>query len=312
MKVGIMLPQAGRALDSQILRENVRRLEEWGYDSVWLGDHLFVPRGEMAQPYPYSEGGGFPVDPDVPFLEPAVTLGFLAACTERLLLGFGVLVLPYRHPICNAKMATTLDLLSGGRLIFGVGAGWMREEFDALGIEFQKRGRITDEQLRCILSLWGGADEFAGRFYRFRGVGFSPKPVQRPRIPVWVGGDGPAARRRAGLLGDAWYPARWRTSPAQLAAGYQEVREWAAAAGRDPAEVTLSLFVPVELPQRAAEGEPGLLREACRRLGDELAAYAAVGVSHAVLHFPEVRQRSRWRVWETFASEVMSELRTAG
>jgi probable F420-dependent oxidoreductase len=308
MKVGIMLPQAGRALNRRILKENVRRLEEWGYDSAWIGDHLLVPRGAMAQPYPYSEDGSFPIDPDVPFLEPAVTLGFLAACTERILLGFGVAVLPYRHPIANAKIATTLDLLSDGRLIFGVGTGWMQEEFDALGIPFKRRGQMTDEQIRCIVALWGGASEFAGEYYRFRDVGFAPRPTQQPRIPLWVGGDSAAARRRAALFGDAWYAVRWHTSPEKLAAEYRQVKEWAAAAGRRPDEVGLSLFVPVNLSQGAAAGELRPLREELRQLGEELATYAAVGVSHAVLHFPGVRQQSRWRVWETFAREMLSEL----
>jgi probable F420-dependent oxidoreductase len=134
-------------------------------------------------------------------------LAFLAGCTEKVMLGMSVLVLPYRHPLYWAKVATTIDQLSRGRFVLGVGVGWMVEEFKALDIPFHERGAVSDEQLAVIQQLWGtNRSRFQGRYYRFEEIAFYPKPFQNPRIPIWVGGEGVRAQRRAASFGDAWFP----------------------------------------------------------------------------------------------------------
>jgi len=148
LKFGVFLPISGRAA-SAVLTDAVRRAEGLGYDSVWAADRIITP-WEINTPYPYSGDQRFIVPPDSPFLEPLTCLAFLAGCTEKVSLGMSVLVMPYRHPLYCPKIAATIDHLSKGRLILGVGVGWMVEEFDALGASFTDRGAVADEQLQVI------------------------------------------------------------------------------------------------------------------------------------------------------------------
>ncbi len=184
----MFLPISGRAAGPTTLLEAAHRAEALGYSSVWTPDRIIIP-WKIKTPYPYGADQRFIVPQDRPFLEPLTCLAFLAGCTERILLGMSVLVLPYRHPLYWAKVATTIDHLSKGRLILGVGVGWMREEFEALGVPFQERGAVSDEQLRIMRQLWETErSRFEGRYYRFEDVAFYPKPFQKPSIPIWVSG----------------------------------------------------------------------------------------------------------------------------
>ncbi len=149
MKLGVFLPISGRAAGPATLMDAARRAEALGYDSIWTADRIIIP-WEIKTPYHYSADQQFIVPPDRPFLEPLACLAFLAGCTERVLLGMSVLVLPYRPPLYSAKVAATIDHLSRGRLILGVGVGWMVEEFEALGVPFQERGARSDEQIRIL------------------------------------------------------------------------------------------------------------------------------------------------------------------
>src|SRR2546425_8530729 len=233
MKVGVFLPGTGRA-DRGVLMEAARRAEALGFASVWAADRI-VTRWQIATTYPYSPDQRFIVPPDAPFLEPLTCLAYLAGGTEKIALGMSVLVMPYRHPLYWAKIATTIDHLSRGRLILGVGVGWMAEEFDALGAPFKERGAVADEQHEVLRRLWEeNRPSFEGRYYRFREVGFSPKPLQTPRIPLWVGGEGARAQRRAARYRDAGFPHFWRITPPQLAAPLDNGRRRAAGAGRGP------------------------------------------------------------------------------
>ena len=148
-KLGVFLPISGRAAGAETLVEAARSAEAFGYDSVWTADRIVIP-WEIKTPYPYSADQHFIVPPDRPFLEPLTCLAFLAGATERILLGMSVLVLPYRHPLYWAKVATTIDHLSKGRLILGIGVGWMEEEFEAQGVSFRDRGSMTDEQMEMV------------------------------------------------------------------------------------------------------------------------------------------------------------------
>src|SRR3990167_7127098 len=190
MKIGIFLPISGRAASSETLMGAAQQAETLGFDSVWTADRIIIP-WEIKTPYPYGKDEHFIVPADRPFFEPLTCLAFLAGCTEKVLLGMSVLVLPYRHPLYWAKVAATIDHLSKGRLIMGVGVGWMIEEFEALGASFKERGDLSDEQLKLIKVLWEEEKvRFEGRHYSFGEIAFYPKPLQKPRIPIWVGGEG--------------------------------------------------------------------------------------------------------------------------
>jgi len=268
MEIGLHLPQVGPLATREGVIGFAKAAEERGFDSLWVSDHVIVPR-KLSASYPYSRDGAFPVPPDMPFLEPVATLLTVAAVTQRARLGTTVLVIPMRNPIVTAKQLATLDVLSNGRLILGVGAGWMQEEFEMLGVPFERRGARESEYIRLYKALWTEDNpSFDGKFWQIEEAGFSPKPVQKPHPPIWVGGHAPAALRRAGRLGDGWHAVG--VAPAALAEGYREVQRHAEQAGRDPASVALSVRarLPLKEPAQAAE---------------LLAAYRGAGVSHFVI-----------------------------
>lgn len=267
MKVGVHLPHIGLAATREGIRDFAQAVEGLGFDSVWVSDHVVVPR-HIGSRYPYSRTGDFPVPADVPWLEPLSTLTFVAGCTERVALGTTVLIVPMRNPVLTAKWLATLDVLSGGRLILGVGAGWMEEEFAALDAPFANRGRRLDEYLDIIRALWTQQNiAFDGEFYQLRDVGFAPKPLQQPHPPIWVGGHGQRALRRAARIGDAWHAVG--VSPARLAEEYATVQEYAREEGRD---VALTLRTGIRL-------DDDDLTEAIERMR----AYREAGVSHFVV-----------------------------
>lgn len=308
MKFGVFLPISGRAAGPATLTEAARKAEAWGYASIWTADRIVIP-WEIKTPYEYSADRKFIVPPERPFLEPLACLAFLAGCTERVLLGMSVLVLPYRPPLYSAKVATTIDHLSNGRLILGVGVGWMVEEFEALGIPFHERGTISDEQLRIFAALWQeNKPRFEGRHYRFQEVAFYPKPVQKPRIPIWVGGEGLRAQRRAAAYGDAWFPYFVRTTPRELAARFDNVRRWATERGRDPDQIRLACCLPIELRREPVRQEEGRLIGSPDQLIAALSGYRKIGVEHLALQFMVPHWPERLDQIERFAHEVMPAL----
>jgi probable F420-dependent oxidoreductase len=211
---GVFLPVSGRAAGYDALVRTAQRAEELGYTSVWAADRIVIP-WKIDTPYAYSYSTAFIVPPEKPFLEPLTVLAFLAGQTQTVRLGVSVLVLPYRHPVYWAKIASTIDVLSHGRLVLGVGVGWMHEEFETLGALFGARGAVSDEQLDVAKLLWSEQHcSFAGSYYSFSDVAFEPKSFQEgTRIPIWVGGEGKAAQRRAARHGDAWFPYFPRITP---------------------------------------------------------------------------------------------------
>ena len=219
MHFGANLFGVGALADPQRLAEAARVAERLGYHSVFVADHIVVPR-TLRSKYPYSRDGGFPYDPDADWLDPMVALGYLAACTRTIRIGTSITVLPMRHPIVTAKQIATADRLSGGRVIFGV---------------------RMDESLRLVKTLWTERNPtFAGRYFRVSDCAVTPKPVQRPHVPVWVGGDSPAALRRAARLGDGWHSAG--TSLAELPGKLTQLAEELATAGRDRKDFVVSAF----------------------------------------------------------------------
>ncbi len=239
MDIGAHIFGVGPLADPGALGDVARRAEELGYHSVFVADHVVVPR-HLASRYPYTRDGGFPYDPDLAWLDPMVALGFLAGQTRRIRIGTSITVVPMRNPVITAKQISSADHLSGGRIIFGAGVGWMEEEFTLLGASFHDRGRRMDEYLRLMKALWTEDNPaFAGEYFQVRECGFSPKPAQKPHVPVWVGGESAAALRRAARLGDGWHSAA--TSLAELPGKLRVLRAALAEAGRTEAGFTISV-----------------------------------------------------------------------
>ena len=268
MDFGIHLPHVGPLASRDTILATARRAEDLGFHSLWVSDHVVIPR-EIAGRYPGRPDGRFPVPPDMPFLEPLSVLQFVAAATERVKLGTSILVITMRNPVITAKELATLDVLSNGRLILGAGAGWLREEFAALNTPFEKHGPRMAEYLQVILRCWTKDDpSFEGRFYHLPNVGFSPKPLQRPRPPVWLGGWADGALRRVARYGDAWHAGG---PPQMLGDLYAKVKAYAKEYGRDPDSITLSV-----------RGD-GIDRGDPDEVIDRLRAYQSIGASHIML-----------------------------
>jgi probable F420-dependent oxidoreductase len=298
MKFGVFLPVSGRAAGRQTLMEAAQRAEALGYDSVWAADRVVMP-WKIDTPSPYSKEATF-------------ILAFLAGCTETIQLGMSVMVLPYRHPLYWARIATTIDQLSTGRLIMGVGVGWMEEEFAALGAPFKERGKVADEQLTLLQRLW--TDEhitFHGKHYHVDDIAFSPKPYQKPRIPIWVGGEGKPAQRRAGQFGDAWFPYFVRITPKELAARFDNVRAEAEKAARNPDEVALACCLPVELTATDVPQEEDYLRGSVEQVTERLKQFIAIGVVHIGLQFMIPHYPERQEQIERFANEALPALKAS-
>jgi probable F420-dependent oxidoreductase len=282
------------------------RVDELGFDSVWVGDHIVIP-WQIDSAYPYSPTGRPPFNPEESALEPLTLLSYLAGCTSRVQLGVSVLIVPHRNPLYTAKVLATLDVLSGGRVICGVGAGWMREEFEALGLNFARRGQETDEWIRIFKACWRDGDpEYHGRLYSFANVKFEPKPLQQPHPPIWVGGNSRRAMRRAVELGDAWHPG-W-SRPDQLAVQRQELDAIAATAGRDPATLSLTLLRPMQILDHPSEGPRRALIGNAEQVAEDIRAYAQVGVSHLVFGFRTTDGQEMLQQVERFAAEVRPQL----
>jgi probable F420-dependent oxidoreductase len=238
MKFGITFANAGPFATPAGLENLARSAEEAGFESIWTVEHVVIPVGYRSQ-YPYSPSGKIPGPENVPIPDPLLPLAFAAAVTTKLRLATGILILPQRHPIYVAKEVATLDVLSQGRAILGIGVGWLREEFEALGIPFEDRGARTAEAVRAVRALWKPEPEpFAGKFFRWDALESNPKPVQPRGVPIVVGGHTPMAARRAARYGDGFFPAV--ADPQKLEALFTVLREECARQGRNPAEIELT------------------------------------------------------------------------
>jgi len=310
MKYGVFLPVSGRAASRQTLMQAAQRAETLGYDSVWAADRLVIP-WKIETAYPYSKESTFIVPPDRPFFDTMTCLAFLAGCTEKIQLGMSVMVLPYRHPLHWAKIATTIDQLSIGRLIMGVGVGWMEEEFAAMNAPFKKRGAVSDEQLALLKQLWTEEHiTFRGKYYNVDDIAFNPKPYQKPRVPIWVGGEGKHAQRRAGRYGDAWFPYFVRVTPLELAARFEYVRKVARESGRSPDELVLACCLPIELTAKDSQQEEDYLKGSIEQISDRLKMFQKVGVTHIGLQFMIPHYPERQEQIERFAREALPALRS--
>ena len=203
ISVGLHVPHFGPLARPDVLTRTINLTEALGFDTAWVSDHIAIPVG-FETPYPYTSSGEIGLPAETPFYDPFVALSYAAGRTHRVRLGISALVLPYRHPLLAAKLIGSLDSMSLGRSRMVIGAGWLREEFDGLGVDFGKRGRITDEYADALsLLLNRGRASFAGDTVAFDEMGMEPAPVQNP-YPLLVGGHSSVAMRRALRLGYGW------------------------------------------------------------------------------------------------------------
>jgi probable F420-dependent oxidoreductase len=252
MKFGIMFANVGPYVQPDMAVAFGRMAEEHGIESLWTVEHVVVP-GDYRSEYPYSPTGRMPGPEESPIPDPLIWLAWVGAATTTLRLATGILILPQRNPVVLAKELSTLDVLSSGRVELGVGVGWLREEFDALGVPFEDRGARTDEYIEALRCLWREEEPcFAGRYARFDRAKSYPKPRQGT-IPIHVGGHTPAAARRAGRLGDGFFPGR--STDDDLVLLLDAMRASAKDAGRDPdaIEVTAGGVMDLDGVRRFAD-----------------------------------------------------------
>ncbi len=292
MKFGLHLGIRGPAAAPETLATIAREAEALGFEHLGFSDHVVIA-DEVGSTYPYTEDGRWFAEDTGECLEQVTTLAFVAASTTKIRLLTSIMVLPHRPVVLAAKMLNTVDVLSKGRLTVGVGVGWMAEEIALLqGPPFEARGAAADEYIQAFRTLWTeDKPAFHGKHVRFDGLKFHPKPVQHPHPPIWVGGESRAGRRRAGRLGDGWYPMSNNPSalfdtPERYAAGLAEVIAAAEAAGRDPATISRGLFVIGFEIGEAKRGEDGKRRRFTGSADDileDIEAFAAVGLQHLII-----------------------------
>ena len=310
MEFGIGLPNRGAGASPENLALVARKAEELGFDSAFVGDHVVIPDSFISE-YPYSATGEFTGMASGEWLDQLVTLTYVGALTERIRLGTGVLILPHRNPVVTAKMLATMDVLSKGRLIVGVGVGWLREEFEALGLPpFSERGAVGNEYLRALKELWTQENPgFEGKYCSFANIRFEPKPVQKPHPPIWVGGESGPALRRAATLGNAWHPIGSNprfplVTAEQMGRSVARLRRYAEGVGRDPSSISVA-YRPPRYLLGASEDRTQPFMGTAEQIAEDVAEFAYFGVSHIVFDFRRDEVEEMVAVMEEFSQRVM-------
>ena len=248
MEFGFVMPSLGPMANKADITALAQYGETKGCNYLSAPDHIIIPE-DIESTYPYSQTGEFPLRAHNGWLDQLTTLTFIAAVTDKARLLTSVMVVPHRSAVLTAKILASIDVLSNGRLTVGCGAGWMREEFEAIGAPpFKERGKVTDEFIDVFRELWTkDTPEFDGAYNRFSGIIFEPKPVQKPHPPIWIGGESDAALRRAARLADGWFPIGSNPrypldTQERFSAALTKLRTYLAEANRDPAAVELAYF----------------------------------------------------------------------
>ena len=313
MEYGFYLPNSGAGAEPDALADIAKLGDRLGFFCMVMPDHILQPN-QINSTYPYSLTGdilaaGQSGDGEWP--EQITTLAYLAGVTERIRLVTSVMIIPYRNPILTAKMLSTLDMLSKGRLILGAGVGWMEEEFELLDAPpFAERGAVTNEYLQAFIELWTKDDpKFEGKYVNFSDITFLPKPVQKPYPPIWIGGQSKPAIRRAAQIGDCWHPVgaipAAPLEPEELAENLVLLHQYAEKAGRDPATIQVSVKAPLydagdsSGPRRRFSGSSDEVRQ-------DVQTYSDVGVTHLIFDFRTGDPKQTEDRMARFSEEVMA------
>ena len=317
MQIGFNLPISGPTSSPESLIRIARQGEALGYDYLTLTDHVVLPTLRVPG-YPYSESGEFFGEGPERRYEQLTAAAFIAAKTTRIRLVLAVMVVPHRPTVLAAKMLSTIDVLSGGRLVVGIGVGWLQAEFNAVvGPAFAERGPVTDEYLSAFRSLWTQeAPRFDGNWVKYDGILFEPKPVQKPHPPIWVGGESRPSLRRAARFGDAWYPIGSNkkhlldTLP-RYRAGIERLRQLTAEAGREPASVGLTYRVKrygEAMPEKASDGERRLFSGTTGDIIADLRALRDLGVAAVDIDFERADPNASIAEMRRFRERVISRI----
>jgi len=317
MQIGFNLPISGPMSSPESLTRIAQQGEALGYDYLTLTDHIVLPNLRVPG-YPYSESGEFFGEGPERRHEQLTAAAFVAARTTRIRLVLAVMVVPHRPAVLAAKMLSTIDILSGGRLVVGIGAGWLQAEFEAVvGPPFADRGRVTDEYLNAFRSLWTQeAPRFDGDWVKYDGIVFGPKPVQEPHPPIWVGGESRPSLRRAARFGDAWYPIGSNnkhlldTLP-RYQAGIDRLRRLTTEAGREPASVAPTYRVKrygKAVPEKASDGERRLFSGSTEEITADLRALRALGVAAVDIDFERADPDDSIAEMRRFQEQVIHRL----
>jgi probable F420-dependent oxidoreductase len=317
MQIGFNLPISGPLSSPDVVIRIAREGEALGYDYLTLTDHIVLPNLRVPG-YPYSESGEFFSEGPEIRHELLTTTAFVAAQTSRIRLVLAIMVVPHRPAVLPAKMLATLDVLSGGRIVVGIGSGWLQAEFDAVvQTPFAERGTVTDEYLQAFRILW--AEErprFAGRWVEFDAIEFTPKPLQKPHPPIWVGGESGPSLRRAARFGDAWYPIGSNnrhlldTLP-RYRKGIDRLRRFAVEMGRDPASVALTYRVKrygAAMPERASDGARRLFSGTDEDIIADLRALRDLGVAAIDIDFECPEAKASIAEMRRFKDKVLSRV----
>ena len=287
MKFGIAFANVGPFIQPENAVFLAQACEARGIESLWTVEHVVVPAGYEAQ-YPYSPTGKMPGAEDSPIPDPLIWLSYVAGATQKIKLATGILILPQRHPAYVAKELATLDLLSGGRAILGIGIGWLKEEFEALGVPFDERVGRTEESCAALRTLWKpGASAFKGEYYEWDALESNPRPVQEGGVPIVVGGHVLGSARRAARVGDGFFP--MKTEGGRLGELLAAMGDECAKVGRDPKEIEVTTALP----------------------GNDVGAIKALedqGVSRCVMGPPAFDRDGIEKGLDTFANEIMAKL----
>ncbi|MGA2412035.1 MAG: LLM class F420-dependent oxidoreductase [Candidatus Binataceae bacterium] len=257
MKAGISFADSGPFSRPDRFAQLAREAEEFGFESLWTVEHVIIPQPHM--PYPGSKDGQMPGGDTVAIPDPLIPLAYAAAITSKIKLATGVVILPQHHPLYLAKQLASLDVLSHGRVILGIGSGWMKEEFESVDVDFHTRGARTDEAIQAMRALWSATPaSFHGKYFHFHDVKSLPKPVQSGGVPIHVGGHSGPAVRRAGRFGDGFFPTI--VQPDKLKQMFAQVHEEAQKAGRNPAAIEFTAMAAPKIDAVKAAQEVGVSR----------------------------------------------------
>ncbi len=290
MRYGFYLPTRGPTSDADSLVKIVEQAERLGFDSTVIADHVVFPV-QIESSYPYTVGGNFPGGWEA--LEQLSLMAFIAGKTRNLRLVTSVMILPYRNPVVTAKMLATIDVLSNGRVIVGVGVGWLREEFETLGcFEFDRRGTLSDEYLKIFKTLWTQEPaSFDGEFYRFDALHFLPKPIQKPHPPIWIGGHSRPALRRVARFADGWHPVGANPAvplqPKQFAGSCEELRRLTELEGRRYEDLTICFKAPLYDKNTATVSgtDRRPFSGSTSQVVDDIGTYGELGVHELIVDF---------------------------
>jgi probable F420-dependent oxidoreductase len=305
MLFGVAVPNAHETLaEPETIVAVAHAAERLGFDSLWANDHVLIPDAASAGREP-AFAARYGEQRRQRLYEPLITLAYLAGSTRRILLGTSVYLLPLRHPLLAAKQAVSVDGLSHGRLILGVGVGWLEGEFSAVDVPFRQRGARTDEALQILRAL---CDEdrvdFDGRHYRLDGVEFLPKPVQRAHLPVWIGGRSEAAMRRAARFGDAWHPSHLTCE--ELRRRIPDLRVACEEAGRPPDAVAVTSRRRIVLDDADPGDADRTLHGGPAQIAETIAELQDVGVTHLVVEIPGASEAELLEHLDWLAAEVLT------